>query len=256
MFVAAEFQSMRRLCSSDLEKLLEKLLIPIPDWNGDEYRIYEKLDDDITKEICTAMKSSSIIEGYTNLLKLGGIPYDYSETDNELLDKIILNGNKILDAVRAANDEYDLWQAEWGNVSPEPEVIEKLDLTAVNAEYFNPGDFVFNLKMAKSMVKRDSPKSNAVHYLSDCLTKAESFNNLLKFTGSRVRIEDVNDFVQRNYSKIRDGEEHTICLTIKKKVERSKKEIPLAPPDPSFTVREVEDALKILIQVNEIIKKI
>ena len=256
MFVAAEFQSMRRLCLSDLEKLLEKLLIPIPDWNGDEYRIYEQLDNDITRSICALMESSSIIEGYTNLLKLGGIPYDYSETDNELLDKIILNGNKILDAVRAANDEYDLWQAEWGNVLPEPELVEKLNVTAVNAEPFNPGDFVFNLKTAKALAKRDSPKSNAVHYLSDCLTKAESFNNLLKFTGSRVRIEDVNDFVQKIYSKLRDGEEHTICLTIKKKVERRKKEIPLAPSKPPFNVRDVEDALKILIQVNEIIKKI
>ena len=248
MFVAVEFQNMRERCPTELEKLLEKLSIPIPDWSGDEYRIYEKLDDDITREICAAMKSSSIIEGYTNLLKLGGIPYDYSETDNELLDKIVSNGDKILNAVRIANDDYDF--------SPEPEVIEKPDLTAVNAEYFNPGDFIFNLKTAKALVKRDSPKSNAVHYLSDCLTKAESFNNLLKFTGSRVRIEDVNDFVQKIYSKLRDGEEHTICLTIKKKVERHKKEIPPAPLKPAFTVHEVEDALKILIQVNEIIKKI
>ncbi|MBR4903860.1 MAG: hypothetical protein IKZ53_04250 [Selenomonadaceae bacterium] len=256
MFVAAEFQSIRRLCLSDLEKLLEKLSITIPDWSGNEYRIYEQLDDDITKKICAAVKSSSVIEGYTNLLKLGGIAYDYSETDNELLDKIILNGDKILDAVRIANDDYDLWHAKWSDISPELEVIEKLDLTAVNAEYFNPGDFVFNLKTAKALAKRDSPKSNAVHYLSDCLAKAESFNNLLKFTGSRVRVEDVNDFVQRISAKLHEGEEHTICLTIKKSVERHKKEIPPAPPKPSFTVREVEDALKILIQVNEIIKKI
>ena len=42
------------------------------------------------------MKSSSVIEGYTKLLKLDGVAYDYSETDNELLRKIIVNGNKIL----------------------------------------------------------------------------------------------------------------------------------------------------------------
>lgn len=256
MFVAAEFQSIRRLCPSELKKLLEELSIPTPDWSGNEYRIYEQLDEAITEKIYVLMKSSSIIEGYTNLLKLGDIPYDYSETDNELLDKIVYNGDKILDAVRIANDDYDLWHAKWSDISPELEVIEKLDLTAVNAEYFNPGDFVFNLKTAKALAKRDSPKTNAVHYLSDCLAKAESFNNLLKFAESRVHIEDVNDFVQRIYSKLRDGEEHTICLTIKKNVERHKKEIPPAPPKPSFTVREVEDALKILIQVNEIIKKI
>ncbi len=52
MFVAAEFQNMRSRCSSELEKLLEKPSISIPDWSGDEYRIYEKLDDDITKKNC------------------------------------------------------------------------------------------------------------------------------------------------------------------------------------------------------------
>ena len=96
MFVAVEFQNMRSRCPSELEKLLEKLSIRIPDWSGDEYRIYEKLDNDITKKICALMKSSSVIEGYTNLLKLGGVTYDYSETDNELLRKVIANGDKIL----------------------------------------------------------------------------------------------------------------------------------------------------------------
>lgn len=260
MFVAVEFQNMRSRCPSELEKLLEKLSFPKPDWSGDEYRIYEKLDEDITKEICALMKSSSIIEGYTNLLKLGDIAYDYSETDNELLDKIISNGDKILDTVRKTNDKYDLWQLEWGNVLPEPELVEKLNVTAVNAEPFNIGDFIFNLKAAKSLLNRTTHDSretiNARSLIAECLNKAERFGELMKFTGSRVRVEDVNDFVQRISVKLRDGEEHTICLTIKKKVERSKKEIPPAPPKPVFTVHEIEDALKILIQVNEIIKKI
>ena len=50
MFVAVEFQNMRSRCLSELKKLLENLSIPIPDWSGDEYRIYEKLDNDITKK--------------------------------------------------------------------------------------------------------------------------------------------------------------------------------------------------------------
>lgn len=96
MFVAVEFQNMRSRCPSELETLLKKLSLSMPDWSGDEYRIYEKLDNDITKKICALMKSSSVIEGYTNLLKLGGVFYDYSETDNELLRKIVANGDKIL----------------------------------------------------------------------------------------------------------------------------------------------------------------
>jgi len=96
MFVPVEFQNMRSRCPSELKKLLEKLSIPIPDWNGDEYRIYEKLDTELERKICALMKSSSIIEGYTKLLKLGGIGYDFSELDSELLRKIIANGDKIL----------------------------------------------------------------------------------------------------------------------------------------------------------------
>ena len=96
MFVAAEFQSMRRLCLPELEKLLRTLSIYVPDWNGDEYRIYEKIDTELERKICALMKSSSIIEGYTKLLKLGGIGYDFSELDSELLRKIVANGNKIL----------------------------------------------------------------------------------------------------------------------------------------------------------------
>ena len=96
MFVAAEFQSMRRLCLPELEKLLRTLSIYVPDWNGDEYRIYEKIDTELERKICALMKSSSIIEGYAKLLKLGGIGYDFSELDSELLRKIVANGNKIL----------------------------------------------------------------------------------------------------------------------------------------------------------------
>ena len=129
-------------------------------------------------------------------------------------------------------------------------------MTVVNAEHFNSRDFIFNLKTAKTLAKRDSLNSNARYYIDDCLTKAKSFNNLIKPTGSSVRVDDVNDFVQRIFSRLREGKEHTICLTIKKSLEWHKKEIPPALPEPSFTVREVEDALKVLIQVNEIIKKI
>ena len=96
MFVAAEFQSMRRICLTELEKLLKIFSIQVPDWSGDEYRIYEKLDTELERKTCALMKSSSIIEGYTNLLKLGGIGYDFSELDSELLRKIVANKEKIL----------------------------------------------------------------------------------------------------------------------------------------------------------------
>lgn len=119
MFVAAEFQSMRRLCLPELEKLLRILSIQVPDWRSDEYRIYEKLDTELERKICTLMKSSSIIEGYMNLLDLGGIGYDFSEIDSELLRKIIANENKILRGL----ENYPKFIEEEVPSAPEPQPL-------------------------------------------------------------------------------------------------------------------------------------
>ena len=251
MFVASEFQSIRRLCLSDLEKLLEKLSIAKPDWSGDEYRIYEQLDDDITKKICAAMKSSSIIEGYTNFLKLGNVAYDYSETDNELLDKIILNGDKILDTVRKANDEYELWQAEWGNVTPERN--EVLNIDAFDVKSFDKDKLISKFdKIKKSYNKYLLSAREAV---DKCIDEVENLYGVFELK-SEISFEDISELLRKLSMPLHDGKERTICLKIKKRIELTEKKFPPAPPEPSFTVNEVEDALKVLIQVNEIIKKI
>ena len=98
MFEAAEMQLIRANPNAlqKFEELLDKLSIPRPDWRGNEFRIYEKLDEEITKKICGLMKSYTTIDGYTNLLKLGGVPYDYSESYNQLLGMVVANRNKIL----------------------------------------------------------------------------------------------------------------------------------------------------------------
>ena len=98
MFEAAEMQLIRANPNAlqKFEELLDKLSIPRPDWRGNEFRIYEKLDEEITKKICGLMKSDTTIDGYTNLLKLGGVPYDYSESYNQLLGMVVANRNKIL----------------------------------------------------------------------------------------------------------------------------------------------------------------
>lgn len=95
MFTAATFQLIRKNCQTEFEALLKKLSIKV-DWVGDEFRVYDKLDEELTKKICGLMKSPTIIDGYMSLLELGGIAYNYSETDNELLRKVIANGDKIL----------------------------------------------------------------------------------------------------------------------------------------------------------------
>ena len=100
MFTADEFQLIRSHCLPDLEKFLKQISVSIPNWNsGDEFKIYDKLGGEITSKMCRLLKSNSIVEGYTKLLKLGKIGYDFSETDNELLNKVVTNKNKILQGV-------------------------------------------------------------------------------------------------------------------------------------------------------------
>ena len=77
MFTAAEYRLIREKCPGDFQKLLAKLGIAEPNWNsGDEFRIYEKVDDEIIFRLCQLMKSESIIDGYTKLLKFGGVQRD------------------------------------------------------------------------------------------------------------------------------------------------------------------------------------
>ena len=97
MFTAAEYRLIRENCLSDLQKLLAMLNISEPNWNGgDEFRIYEKVDDEIINRVCRLMKSESIIDGYTKLMKFGNLHFDYSETDNELLATILKNKNSVM----------------------------------------------------------------------------------------------------------------------------------------------------------------
>ena len=98
MFSAAEMQLIRNHHLADYESLLRELSISIPNWKsgGDELRIYDEIDDKLTKKLCALMKSSTLYDGYTELLKLGGVGYDYSETYNQMLGMVVANRNKIL----------------------------------------------------------------------------------------------------------------------------------------------------------------
>ena len=260
MFVAVEFQNMRSRCLPELEKLLENLSIPIPDWSGDEYRIYQELDEELMKKICALMKSSSVIEGYTKLLKLGGVAYDYSETDNELLNKIVSNGDKILDAVRKANEKYNTWQAEWGNVSPAPERVETFKIEVDTARPFRNPKPTSRLQEAWNYIKNYLPAGNrqsdyrvAYEDINSYVNDKRTPGTLLELDGHFVSVENLNEWIKQNSNY---NETKIFCLKVTKGVEYREKKIPPAPPKPAFAFSEAEDALKILIQVNDIIKKI
>lgn len=103
MFTASAFSLMRKNCPAELNELLRLLKINYkPDWeHGDEFKIAEKLDDEINKKICALLKSDSDLAGYAKLLDMGGIGFSVSETRKERLGKILANRNKILQGAAA-----------------------------------------------------------------------------------------------------------------------------------------------------------
>ena len=95
MFTAESFQRIRSRCLPEFESLLNRLDIKV-NWRGDdEFRIYDRLDTELTEKLCGLMKSRTIVEGYMSLLDLGGVTYDVGKYD-ELLGNVVANKDKIL----------------------------------------------------------------------------------------------------------------------------------------------------------------
>ncbi len=255
MFSTATLQLMKKHCSTEFENLLGKLGI-LPDWSGDEFRIYDKLDAELTEKICGLMKSSTIIDGYMNFLDLGGIAYSYNNPD-ELLSKVVANKDKILDAVRKANEEYDLWQAKWGNVSPIPEKVDVFKIEADTAKPFdNPANNSWLKDFWNFVKKRLSDNDKHTNSYRVAYYNFEKYNTesklLLELDGQKslIRVEDVGDWIKQN---LHYNETKIFCLKVTKDVECQEKKIPPAPFKSDFTFDEAKETLNILAQLNEIL---
>ncbi len=106
MFTAAEFRSMRKNCPEKFENLLRKLEIDQPSFETeDEFTIYESLDRKISEQICEILRSEDIISGYVNLLRLGQVDFDFSESEDSLIKKILGAELNIRAGCVAVNDE-------------------------------------------------------------------------------------------------------------------------------------------------------
>ena len=134
MFTAVEFRLIREKCPADFQKLLAMLNISEPNWNSsDEFRIYEKLDDEIVSKVCYLLKSNAVIVGYEKLVLLGGLKFDYSKTDNEVLATIIENKNAVM---RGATQAISVTQSQTAETKP-----QKITKT-VEKKIFLPGFIV------------------------------------------------------------------------------------------------------------------
>ena len=96
MFTATDFRLIFKNCPDKFDIFLKTLDITPPHFSGgDEFKLYSQLDDQITDKLNKLMGSESVIGGYIDLLELGNINANYSETDNMLLEKIVDNAEFI-----------------------------------------------------------------------------------------------------------------------------------------------------------------
>lgn len=97
MFTASHFKLMRKKCLSEIDKLLNIMQIPAPNFeHGDEYKIYEELDRNIEQKLKLQLNSDSISIGYSKLLGIAGLQFNRGETPNQHIEKILANRDKIL----------------------------------------------------------------------------------------------------------------------------------------------------------------
>ena len=88
----------RQECPEYLQALLDNLSLPMPDFSVDEMKVYEQLDNAITKSVCSEMKSPSIIIGFLKLIKMAGLSAEETEIDDVLIARILENEEKLMRA--------------------------------------------------------------------------------------------------------------------------------------------------------------
>ena len=211
MFNAAEYQTIRDKCLPDFESFLNCLSIDIPDWNSeDEYKIYNKLDPDITNKLCLLMRSSSVYDGFISLLKLGDIAYDYSEKDADLLNKIVINKEKIISNFSESITKYDSWQKKYAGIKPGKEKVEILNIKCSDAKRFNTKAIVSKFENIKSRLKNTLNEtsfrglertiniiSNSISQQYEVVSKLEGFLTEIVNSSKSSNSENINDICQK-----------------------------------------------------------
>jgi len=233
MFTAAEFRLICEDCPEKLDSLLENLGIKKPAWNkDDEFKIYADLDDEIINKLCERMNSDSIIDGYTKLMTLGDLHFDYSETDNELLATILKEQEKIQERLK----EKIIESKKISALPPADEPVES-DYSDVEI-VFSRADFEFGisklvLKNREKLKFHQDLATQIKNLVCDCLRKEGNYN-VVKAIEISVKTENV---------------------TYRPKFSTSQKNT-AQPEKPPFTQNEFSEVVKSLSLVEDIIKSI
>ena len=87
MFTHAEYELLRKRCPAELEAFLSSLALTAPSLWDDATRV-KQLDTDATRCIAQKLHSTSLLDGCYTLLEDAGLPFDFSETTQTILERI------------------------------------------------------------------------------------------------------------------------------------------------------------------------
>ena len=205
MFTAIEFKLIREKCPEKLDALLANLKIENPNWNsGDEFRIYEKL------------------------LALGDLKFDYSKTDNEILNEVLHFEKQIKNRLQEKLVEYEKISVALPEVEP-----AGFDYSKVKIE-------ISEKRKAMSLVAWKD--KNKLQFSEELKTQIKNL---------------ICDYVRRekNYNVV-----ESIKVSVKTEdgiySEKTRPKIPARPEKPPFTQKEFSEAVESLRLVEDIIKSI
>ena len=87
MFTQAEYELLRKRCPAELEAFLSSLALTAPSLWDDATRV-KQLDADAARCIAQKLHGKSLLDGCYTLLEDAGLPFDFSETTQTILERI------------------------------------------------------------------------------------------------------------------------------------------------------------------------
>ena len=151
MFTHAEYELLRKRCPAELEAFLSSLALTAPSLWDDATRV-KQLDTDATRCIAQKLHSTSLLDGCYTLLEDAGLPFDFSETTQTILERIAEHRAEVRAGMTKARPTPTAGE---GRTAPEPRAtLPRKGGGDVSVRYLGTGlivaDLVYLLVTAKA----------------------------------------------------------------------------------------------------------
>ena len=129
MFTHAEYELLRKRCPAELEAFLSSLALTAPSLWDDATRV-KQLDTDATRCIAQKLHSTSLLDGCYTLLEDAGLPFDFSETTQTILERIAEHRAEVRAGMTKARPTPTAGE---GRTAPEPRCPARGAATCLSA---------------------------------------------------------------------------------------------------------------------------